>query len=143
MVSDKKTKKEVKIVDKGLSYKLPHDIEVEQTVLGTVIMNSQFSKASGVNYASILFEIIHSNEVFYDDFNKDVFDSIKNLYSSGEHFDLLILSKHMEGNYSHMDIGYKLASMNNTFIVDSFSKYCVILLDLYLHLQVFYHHFEE
>lgn len=132
MVSDKKTKKEVKIVDKGLSYKLPHDIEVEQTVLGTVIMNSQFSKASGVNYASILFEIIHSNEVFYDDFNKDVFDSIKNLYSSGEHFDLLILSKHMEGNYSHMDIGYKLASMNNTFIVDSFSKYCVILLDLYL-----------
>uniref|UniRef100_UPI0025AD0F4F DnaB-like helicase N-terminal domain-containing protein n=1 Tax=Dysgonomonas mossii TaxID=163665 RepID=UPI0025AD0F4F len=73
----------------------PHDIDLENIVLGTIISN-----ASGYN------EIrdIVNEDCFYNDFNKKLFQIFKEVELKGEQPDAVIIAQEYRKKYSELKV---------------------------------------
>ena len=76
---------------------MPHDINAEQSVLGSLLLDSDL--------IGDVMDIISYDEEFYHEAHKEIFRTIKNLFSEGKMVDMITVSDELGKNQLLQVIG--------------------------------------
>lgn len=69
---------------------MPHDINAEQSVLGSLLLDSDL--------IGDVLEVIHFDEEFYHEAHREIFRTIKHLFSEGQTVDMITVSDELAKN---------------------------------------------